>query len=192
MPLFVAHFRRLRFYLSPPTRQAISYVNAEFDQYFVLNAKVSGGREEGGEDGEGVGAFPYLSSSSSATLLSGATSVEKQPMWLVPTFSSRRFSSRLVTDPFSLHRSLATPTRSSPSKTPPRLEELLAVLAELVQWRRSTALAERFVSSGDSRSSPFRRQPTSPSLDLVTVLTRRGGRTEEVGRWAAREGETEV
>jgi hypothetical protein len=47
MPLIFAHFLRLRFYLSPPTRQAFAYVNAQIDHYVVLNAKVPEGVRKG-------------------------------------------------------------------------------------------------------------------------------------------------
>ncbi|GAA5903079.1 hypothetical protein JCM6882_006961 [Rhodosporidiobolus microsporus] len=46
-PLFFAHFLRLRFYLSPPTRQAFSYVNAQIDHHVVANPKVPGGVKKG-------------------------------------------------------------------------------------------------------------------------------------------------
>ncbi|GAA6003395.1 hypothetical protein JCM10207_000313 [Rhodosporidiobolus poonsookiae] len=46
-PLFFAHFLRLRFYLSPPTRTAFSYVNAQLDHYVVANQAVPGGVRKG-------------------------------------------------------------------------------------------------------------------------------------------------
>ncbi|GAA5836447.1 hypothetical protein JCM11251_007082 [Rhodosporidiobolus azoricus] len=46
-PLFFAHFLRLRFYLSPPTRQAFSYVNAQIDHYVAANPKVPAGVKKG-------------------------------------------------------------------------------------------------------------------------------------------------
>ncbi|POY72954.1 hypothetical protein BMF94_4030 [Rhodotorula taiwanensis] len=38
-PLFFAHFLRLRYYLSPPTRQAFKWVSDRVDQYTVQNPK---------------------------------------------------------------------------------------------------------------------------------------------------------
>ncbi|GAA6033397.1 hypothetical protein JCM8097_006731 [Rhodosporidiobolus ruineniae] len=46
-PLIFAHFLRLRFYLSPPTRQAFSYVNAQIDHHVVANPKVPAGVKKG-------------------------------------------------------------------------------------------------------------------------------------------------
>ncbi len=38
-PLFFAHFLRLRYYLSPPTRKAFAWVSNRVDQYTVRNSK---------------------------------------------------------------------------------------------------------------------------------------------------------
>ncbi|GAA5872564.1 hypothetical protein JCM8547_006944 [Rhodosporidiobolus lusitaniae] len=46
-PLFFAHFLRLRFYLSPPTRQAFGVFNAQLDKHVVLNQKVPEGVRKG-------------------------------------------------------------------------------------------------------------------------------------------------
>lgn len=38
-PLFFAHFLRLRYYLSPPTRKAFAWVSNRVDEYTVRNSK---------------------------------------------------------------------------------------------------------------------------------------------------------
>ncbi|GAA5979798.1 hypothetical protein JCM11641_002697 [Rhodosporidiobolus odoratus] len=46
-PLFFAHFLRLRYYLSPPTRQAFAWVNGQIDEKVVKNSKVPQGVRKG-------------------------------------------------------------------------------------------------------------------------------------------------
>ncbi|BGP18843.1 hypothetical protein JCM10213_003498 [Rhodosporidiobolus nylandii] len=45
-PLFFAHFLRLRYYLSPPTRQAFGYVNAQIDARVLANPSIPAGAKK--------------------------------------------------------------------------------------------------------------------------------------------------
>lgn len=169
MPLFFAHFLRLRFYLSPPTRQAFSYVNAQLDQYVVLNAKVPEGVRKGVKMArELVRFFPTLFFVFCERELSAVVSTSRFDYWKPETHLPHSIDRSLL----RLDHLRSEPRRGWGSRSCGRRSS------------RGSAGAPRPLSVF-SRAATVSILPFPPlrCRDLVTVFNRRDGR--EWRRWGA-------